>query len=417
MALYELTDDSLAPIAQKTFTELGLLERSNIQRAVRSHITAITPGIRTMVLAEEFCDWVDANRRIDLLCIDEKARLVVVELKRDNSAHMELQALRYAAMVSTMRFEQAVEAHSKYLKSLGSEADAEQAIREFLGTDERTVALDETVRIVLAASDFSTELTTTVLWLNKQNLDIRCVQMCPHHVDGRIFLDVKQVIPLPEAEQYQVALREKSMEQAAARTQSRDTTRYDLTIGEVTLVDLPKRRLIYEVVAEAVRRGLSPDRIAACVPWREGKMFVCAEGQLNEEQLCAASRGKSLDRFYTGQADLFHVGEKTYAFSNQWGSRTLEATESILALMPEGAAIHYSPTTRVVQEVSYCEYVIRQRENGTIELQRNGTVVQPVKPALRELANRLNVVSQNGKANDINTRQLGAQVIRAIVAL
>lgn len=417
MALYELAGDSLSPIAQRTFAELGLLERSNIQRAVRAHIAAITPGIKTMVLAEEFGDWVDANRRIDLLCLDEKARLVVVELKRDNSAHMELQALRYAAMVSTMRFDQAVEAHRKYLKSIQSDVDPEQVIREFLDVEEGTVALDETVRIVLAASDFSTELTTTVLWLNKQNLDIRCVQMRPHQLDGRVFLDIQQVIPLPGAEQYQVALREKTMDQAAARTQARDTTRYDLTIGEATLVNLPKRRLVYEVVAEAVRRGVPPDRITAAISWREGTMFASAAGKLNEEQLQATSLGKSLGRFYTGDADLFHVGKQTYALSTQWGSRTLEAIEKILALMPEGAAIEYTPTTRVVEETSYGEYVIRQRENGAIEVEQNGMIVQPVKPLLRELAIRLRVLSQNGKGNDMNTRQLGAQVIQAIAAL
>lgn len=88
-----------------------------------------------------------------------------------------------------------------------------------------------------------------------------------------------------------------------------------------------------------------------------------------------------------------------------------------MALMPEGAAIEYTPTTRVVEEASYGAYVIRQRENGTIEVEQNGKVVQPVKPLLRELAIRLSVVPQNGKGNDMNTRQLGAQVIQAIAAL
>jgi hypothetical protein len=166
---------------------------------------------------------------------------MIVELKREHSGHMELQALRYAAMVSTMRFEQAVEAHRKYLKSIGSDADPEQAIREFLEAEDGPVALSETVRIVLAASDFSTEMTTAVLWLNKQGLDIRCVQMRPHPVEGRVFLDIQQVIPLPAAEQYQVALREKTMEQAAARSQTRDMTRYDLTIGDSTLANLPRK--------------------------------------------------------------------------------------------------------------------------------------------------------------------------------
>jgi hypothetical protein len=354
--------------------------------------------------------------RIDLLCLDDEARLIVVELKRDNSAHMELQALRYAAMVSTMRFEQAVEAHRKYLKTCGSDADPERAIREFLDAEEGPVALAETVRIVLAASDFSTELTTAVLWLNKQGLDIRCVQMRPHPVNGRVLVDIQQVIPLPAAAQYQVALREKALEQEAAGRQARDLTRYDLTVGDMTLTNLPKRRLIYEVVAEAVRRGVTPDQIASSVPWREGTMFISAPGQLDETGFQAAFEGKPMSRYFTADEDLFHVAGKTYGFSNQWGTRTLEAVANIAALMPAGAEISYFPTTAVVEEVSYGGYLVRQRESGTIEVERDGIPVEPVKPALRELAEKLGVMQHNGRGNDLNTRQLGAQVMRAITA-
>src|ERR1700692_3727754 len=152
MALFEITGSSLEPILADTFGKLGLLERTNIQRAIRTHIEAITPGVRTKVLAEEFGDWAGANRRIDLLCVDESANLVVVELKRDDAAHMDLQALRYAAMISTMRFDQAVAAHRKYLTSIDSEDDAEQAIREFLEIEDGPVAFSDTVRIVLASA-------------------------------------------------------------------------------------------------------------------------------------------------------------------------------------------------------------------------------------------------------------------------
>ncbi|POM16444.1 Endonuclease NucS [Burkholderia cepacia] len=210
MALFEIAGDGLHPIPLGTFGNLGLRERSDIQRAVRAHIEAITPGVRTKVIAEEFGDWAGANRRIDLLCVDEDANLVVVELKRDEGAHMDLQALRYAAMISTMRFEQAVAAHRKYLADNGSSEDPEQALREFLEVDEGPIVFTDTVRIVLASANFSSELTTAVLWLNKQgNLDIRCVQMRPHAVDARILLDIQQVIPLPQTAQYTVALREK----------------------------------------------------------------------------------------------------------------------------------------------------------------------------------------------------------------
>ncbi|UJW79632.1 hypothetical protein [Hydrogenophaga sp. SL48] len=417
MPLYEITRDSLTPIAQKTFTELGFQERANIQRAVRAHIAAITPGVRTMVLAEEFGDWVGANRRIDLLCLDEEARLVVVELKREDGAHMELQALRYAAMVSTMRFDQAVEAHRKYLKSMGSSEDPEQAIRDFLEIEDGQVALSEEVRIVLAASDFPQELTTTVLWLNKQGLDIRCVQMRPHLVDQRVLIDIQQVIPLPEAEQYQVAVREKSMEQAAARPSSRDWTRFDLVIGDQIFTNLPKRRLIYEVVKEALRRGLTPSQIGAAVPWRESTIFLSADGQLDSLTFQSVGGEKSLARYYSADEDIFHIGGKTYAFSTQWGSRTREAIDNINKLMPEGAPVTYAPTTKVVDEVTYGEHVIRQRENGSIEVERNGVPMQPVKPVLRELAMKLQLLPQNGRGNDLNTRQLGAQVVRAVKEL
>lgn len=416
MALFELTDTGLAQVEQSTFTELRLLERANIQRAVRAHINAITPGVKTMVLAEEFGEWVDANRRIDLLCLDEERRLVVVELKRDNSAHMELQALRYAAMVSALRFDQAVEAHRKYLRAQGSDADAEQAIRAFLDEEEQPVALSDSIRIVLAASDFSSELTTAVLWLNKQGLDIRCVQMRPHTLDGRVLLDIQQVIPLPAAAQYQVALREKTQEQVAARSQARDTTRYDLSIGDATRVNLPKKRLIYEVVAEAIRRGLEPERIAAAVPWRKDSMFVSAAGQLTSDALKLALGNRPLDRHYSEDADLFHIDGKTYAMSDQWGHRTVEAVDTILKILPQGEAVSYSSTTPVAREVVYGSYVIRQRESGTIELTDDGVPVDPVKPRLRALAAELGVDINNPQGRELNTRTLGERVMRAVQA-
>lgn len=412
MALYEIAGENLKPVVQTTFTELGWRERQDIQRAVRTHIAAITPGVKTMVLAEEFGEWVGANRRIDLLCLDEQAQLVVVELKREDGAHMELQALRYAAMVSTMRFDQAVEAHRKYLQSIGSTEDAEQSIREFLEQEEGPVALSETVRIVLAASDFPQELTTAVLWLNKQGLDLRCVQMRPHQIDGRVLIDIQQVIPLPEAEQYQVAVREKSMEQAAARAQERDTTRYDLSIGDVAYTNLPKRRLIYEIVAEAIRRGVTINQITDAVPWK-GNIFLSVDGNLNEQELQAMFAGKRL-RNYTSDDDLFHIAGKTYAFTTQWGSQTLRAIGNIIELIPDADDISYVPTTAVADEVPHGEYVIRQRENGAIEVEHQGVLVQPVKPVLRDLAQQLNVPLQNGNGNELNTRQLGAQVINAV---
>lgn len=75
---------------------------------------------------------------------------------------------------------------------------------------------------------------------------------------------------------------------------------------------------------------------------------------------------------------------------------------------------------RDVEEVSSVEfegYTIRELENGTIEVFLNERPVLPAKPALRELAMRLNVSILNGSGNPLNTRSLGSLVIKTIVEL
>lgn len=421
MALYEMTGDhALTPIPLSTFTSLGKLERQHLQRALRAHIEAITPGCRTMVLAEEFGDWVGANRRIDLLCLDDQARLVVVELKREEGGQMDLQTLRYAAMISTMRFDQAVEAHRKHLASIGATEDAEQSIRTFLRREEGPLALEETVRIVLAASDFSQELTTSVLWLNKQGLDIRCVQMRPHDLAGRVLVDILQVIPLPEAAQYQVAVREKAVEQAvvqaAARRSERGFGRYDLKIGDATFSNLPRNRVLHEVIAELLRSGTTPGQIAAAVARRETDVFAAAPGKLNGQQFADACP-RSTDGFFSEEADLLHFGGQTLALTKNWGAQVLVAVAAVVELMPRDMTVTYTPSSGIFEEVCYRGHTIRRHEDTTIEVLAGTRNVSPVMRYLRSVAAELGLSTTNGTGNPMNTRQLGARVISAIAQL
>ncbi|MAE92772.1 MAG: hypothetical protein CMI67_24885, partial [Pelagibaca sp.] len=114
MPIYELSDTGIKRLQKTTFADRGIRERQDIQRLLRDQIEIISD--QTMVIAEEFGDWDASRRRIDLLCIDKEANLVVIELKRtEDGGHMELQAIRYSAMISTMTFDQVVEAHKSFL--------------------------------------------------------------------------------------------------------------------------------------------------------------------------------------------------------------------------------------------------------------------------------------------------------------
>jgi hypothetical protein len=210
MPLYEMTSDAFRPLSQASFADLKVRERADLQRLLRTQIDVL--GDDLYVLTEEFGDWDDSRRRIDLLAIDSQANLVVIELKRTNDGgHMELQAIRYASMVSAMTFARAEQIHGEFLSRLGAPAeDARTRMLSFLGweePDEESFAPD--VRIVLVSEDFGKELTTAVLWLRERNIDIRCVRLRPYEDDTKRLIDVQQIIPLPEANEYQVQLREK----------------------------------------------------------------------------------------------------------------------------------------------------------------------------------------------------------------
>ncbi len=220
MALHVIEDNNIRSLEPITFEEANLKERGDLQRFLRDRIDIIMKDGK--VIAEEFGRWEDSARRIDLLVLDKEANLVVVELKRtDDGGHMELQAIRYAAMVSTMTFAQAVEAHEEYLRQRSSTQNAKDALLQFLGwEDEADKRFAETVRIVLVSADFSKEITTTALWLNERGLDIRCVRLKPYEMDSRVVLDAQQLIPLPEAQDYTIQVGNKRRTEQASASRS-----------------------------------------------------------------------------------------------------------------------------------------------------------------------------------------------------
>lgn len=160
MAIFEIDQDGLNRLQPTAFSIHGLRERGDLQRLLRDQVEIIAPDV--LIVSEEFGEWEDSKRRIDLLGIDLDANLVVIELKRtEDGRHMELQAIRYAAMVSKMTFEKLCEVFARYRAARGLQDDARKKLLDFLGwekPDGKQFAQD--VRIVLASAEFSRELTS-----------------------------------------------------------------------------------------------------------------------------------------------------------------------------------------------------------------------------------------------------------------
>lgn len=322
----------------ESFGALKVRERDHIQQALKEAPEFIDQGL--MVLTEEFSEWEGANRRIDLLCLDLRLNLVVVELKRtDDGGHMELQALRYAAMVSSMTFDKAVATHAKFLQREGVAEDAEQRIRDFLGKPDEDLELTDNVRIVLLAADFSREVTSTVLWLIKRGVDVKCMRMVPARIAGEIVVDIHQIIPLPIAEEYQIAIREKIQRRERAEASGRDLTKYEIQTSEGLKTGLAKRRFVLELISEAVRRGVTPQQIIDSAPARQSNIFVEAEGTLTGAAVMALHPTKEPRRYFCEEGQVFHADGKTYVLSKMWGQSTEPVAEAITRLLPPGTLI------------------------------------------------------------------------------
>ena len=137
---------------------------------------------------------------------------------------------------------------------MGRDDDPESSLLEFLDEPgEERFAQD--VRVILASADFSKELTTAVMWLNERELNIRCIRLQLYSDGDKILLDVQQVIPLPEAEEFQVQIREKVQRERQARSSSRNMPSLDHKNGFIKITE--KGRALDRT--RHCRRGQSKD--------------------------------------------------------------------------------------------------------------------------------------------------------------
>lgn len=340
MPLYELSHDALRPLPRTTFLDARIQERQDLQRLLRDSVEVIADDV--LIVAEEFGAFQDSRRRIDLLGVDHAGRVVVLELKRtEDGGHMELQALRYAAMVAAMTFENIVDAHEAYLRRLGRDAStARTSISAWLTDADEDATLSADVRIVLVSANFDAEITTTVLWLNSfDRMDVRCVRLVPYLLEGRIVLDVQQLVPLPEAADYQIRIREKVQETRAiqARTaDGRDWTAYVVTSPSGDSEPLRKRRAVLHMVRELQQAGIGCDRMATVL---QPNRFAPVDGTVDDAAAASAlvQQHDVADPgwWFIGSDEVLHEAAGTWILSKRWNRHSVEAALASLAGLAE----------------------------------------------------------------------------------
>ena len=240
MFIIDRADNSARPIARETFSGLAFREREHLQEWIAKDPEIL--GEPLLIIAKEFSGWAETNERLDLLALDKQGRLVVIENKLDDSGKdVTWQAQKYAAYCSTLTRTDIVNLYRKQLS--GDAGTAEDRIADFLEDveDIETSEINEgnTQRIILVAARFRREVTATCLWLIDHGVDIQCKRVTPFSHGEQIFLNVEQIIPPPEANDFMVRIGQKKASEGLENTARtiRETRRKDFwtfLLGELT---------------------------------------------------------------------------------------------------------------------------------------------------------------------------------------
>lgn len=339
MAIYKIDGQKIVELQQTSFSNERIDEARDLQKFIINSIETVEKNL--FVLSSEFGDWEDSKRRIDILCLDKDANLVVIELKRtEDGGHMELQSIRYAAMVANMTFEKAVKAYQHYIEKNKLEIEnPQETILNFLEWDDvNEEAFANDVRIILVSANFSKEITTSVLWLLERDIDIKCIRIKPQKDGSNLYFDIQQIIPLPEATDYQVKLREKAAEQRQARREgSRDYSKFDITFNGQTKFNLNKRQTMFFVISESFRLGISPPDLMKITGKNKWIWVdkVCETRQEFEIEKIHNTRSYDSSRWFIESDELMVYKDTTYAFSNQFGTSTYDLVVRIFNEHPE----------------------------------------------------------------------------------
>lgn len=348
MTLYVANSNStstrLKPLTATSFEERGLDEPNYLRPLLKNSIGKVDGMLDDiMIVAEEFNEWKSSNRRVDLLAVDQKANLVVIEVKKTSHGdHAELQSIRYAAMISKITFDKIVEVYQGFMEDNGIDGDARDKLMEFFGWNEVDENLfGQEVKIVIASAGFSDELATSVIWLrNTCDLDIRCMKMEPWLHGEDLLIDANIVIPVPGTEDIDFKSSEKKQKERQS-TSKKDFSRYDVSVNGVEYGrKKAKNHAMHALIKALVNENkCSPQEIDETLA--KMNLFYIIPYKLNaasayEHVTNEISEDKAKRFFCRQDDDILHHDGKTYLVTNGWQLDTLEyVVEELKTRYPE----------------------------------------------------------------------------------
>lgn len=214
MYIVDKDNNRIQKVSQHTFQSLGIHEREHLQEWIANEPQCL--GEELLIIQKEFSGFDDTKERLDLLALDKSGNLVIIENKLDDSGKdVTWQAIKYASYCSTLSKQDIINIYQSYL---GNNKSAEDSLSDFYdGKDLTEIQINgsnNNQRIILVAANFRKEVTSSVLWLLNNGINIKCFNVSPFILANQIFLDFQQIIPIKDTEDYMIKIATKNKEES-----------------------------------------------------------------------------------------------------------------------------------------------------------------------------------------------------------
>lgn len=213
MYILDKQNNKLIKAEKCSFKSIGCDERHYLQEWIAKEPSSL--GEELLIIQKEFDGFDGTRERLDLLALDKKGSLVIIENKLDDSGKdVTWQAIKYASYCSSLSKQDVINIFQKYPGCIGSAVDI---LSEFFEKDIEDVEINKgnSQRIFLVAANFQKEVTSSVLWLQNFNLRIKCFKVTPYKYGDQVMIEFDQIIPVEDAEDYQIKVANKEQEESA----------------------------------------------------------------------------------------------------------------------------------------------------------------------------------------------------------
>lgn len=251
MYLINKAENKISKLKEDNFSDLGFKEREHLQEWLADNPSAL--GEDFLIIQKEFAGFIDTKERLDLLALDKQGNLVIIENKLDDSGRdVTWQVLKYASYCSSLTKENIKSIFQEYISNNGSSELAEDKISDFLdGKEFEEISLNQGTgqRIMMVAGSFRKEVTSTVLWLMNFNIRIQCFKLTPFSLEDQLFLNVEQILPVRDTEEFIISVATKVQEEIATQDTLKERHRIRLDFWKAYLLESNKQNSLFSNIS------------------------------------------------------------------------------------------------------------------------------------------------------------------------